>query len=282
MNLEQKFPLLYSSFLKGDFVVHHTTRNCSSTPIDQALEMAYNKPAKGPGGVIGFTRQKESVAKWNIIKHEKSKFAAFLDDVCNLSNNDEYSLHHEFSDSATKKEEESVDSIQSYLMQRSLFEPGDICNVFSGKVLDTHESNYLLSCHEGGEKLYLEYRRERIIDKTKKIFDCIPKPKTKKSKGHKEVDKDINIEAESLTMARTLDVARVHSYDIKKLFCYEIVASSFFLVKGQYLRKADKSEIIREYKQSKYNLSKFQQAFGTCERKVIVIDFMAFAREMHT
>ena len=43
-------------------------------PMDQALEMAYNKPAKGPGWVIGFTRQKEAVAKWNIIKHENSEF----------------------------------------------------------------------------------------------------------------------------------------------------------------------------------------------------------------
>ena len=62
LNLQNNFPRLHASFLQGDFVVHHTVRRDSAVPMDQALEMAYNKPAKGPGGVIGFTRQKESVA----------------------------------------------------------------------------------------------------------------------------------------------------------------------------------------------------------------------------
>ena len=282
LNLEQKYPLLYNSFLQGDFVVHHTSRKCSATPMDQALEMAYNKPAKGPGGVIGFTRQKESVAKWNIIKHEKSKFTTFLDEVCNMSGNDEYSVHHEFSDSITKKEEEDIECIKSCLMEKSLFEPGDICNIFSGKVLEKEESQFLLSCYEGGEELYLKYRQERIVDKTKKILDRIPKPKTKKSKTSKKDQKNVDLKAETLTLVRAIDVARVHGYDMKELLCYEIVSSSFFLTKGQYLRKADKSELVREYKQRKCNLSKFQQSFSSCERKVTIIDFMAFARKMHT
>ena len=60
LNLKTKFPLLWDSFEKGDFVVHHTKRKGSGVPIDQALEKEYNKPAKGAGGVIGFTREKES------------------------------------------------------------------------------------------------------------------------------------------------------------------------------------------------------------------------------
>ena len=40
INLENKFPLLQTAFLKGDFVVHQTLRKCSAVPIDQALEMA--------------------------------------------------------------------------------------------------------------------------------------------------------------------------------------------------------------------------------------------------
>ena len=66
--------------------------------MDQALEKEYNKKAKGPGGIIGVTRQKESVAKWNIIKHEKRKYTKFLVALCDYEKLDEYSLHHEFSD----------------------------------------------------------------------------------------------------------------------------------------------------------------------------------------
>ena len=90
-------PKLFEAFNQGDFVVNHTSRRGSSVLVDQALEKAYNKPAKGPGGVIGLTRKKESVAKWNLIKHNKMKCAKFTDDVCEFNAQDEYSMHRGFS-----------------------------------------------------------------------------------------------------------------------------------------------------------------------------------------
>ena len=43
-------------------MLQHTGREDSGVPMD-ALEKEYKKPDKGPGGVIGITRKKESVAK---------------------------------------------------------------------------------------------------------------------------------------------------------------------------------------------------------------------------
>ena len=45
--------------------------------MDQALEKQYNKPAKGQSGIIGFSRRKEAVCKWNIIKQEKGPIHQF-------------------------------------------------------------------------------------------------------------------------------------------------------------------------------------------------------------
>ena len=83
-NLPRSFPTLHEAFQRGDFVVHYTKRNGSAIPIDQALEKAYNKPAKGPGGIIGFTRRKESVAKWNLLQHEKAGYTRFVDDLVKI------------------------------------------------------------------------------------------------------------------------------------------------------------------------------------------------------
>ena len=52
---------------KGSDVVRPTHRKCSAIPMEQALEKEYNKVAKGKGGVIGFSKQKGTVAKWNLI-----------------------------------------------------------------------------------------------------------------------------------------------------------------------------------------------------------------------
>ena len=76
--LHQTFPMFYSAFLEGDFTVKHTANSGSGVPLDHALEKEYNKSAKGPSGIIGYTRRKESVLKWNIIHHEKRQFTDFL------------------------------------------------------------------------------------------------------------------------------------------------------------------------------------------------------------
>ena len=110
-NLPISFPILHEAFQRGDFVVHHTKRSGSAVPIDQALEKAYNKPAKGPGGIIGYTRRKESVAKWNLIQHEKAGYTKFLDDICEHVCSSEFSLHHGFSQAQTKADEDKVETL---------------------------------------------------------------------------------------------------------------------------------------------------------------------------
>ena len=89
--LEKKFPRIYESFVEGGFVVRQTAKCGSAVPMDQALEKEYNKLAKGQGGFIGFSPRKEAVAQWNIIKHEKARFAKHLWEVCCLTVEDEYS-----------------------------------------------------------------------------------------------------------------------------------------------------------------------------------------------
>ena len=65
--LPKQFPEMYAAFVNGDFVVMHSLREGSAVPKDQALEKEYNKPAKCQSGIIGITRRKEAVCKWNLI-----------------------------------------------------------------------------------------------------------------------------------------------------------------------------------------------------------------------
>ena len=71
LKLEEIFRILYQKFMEGDFCVQQSPRASSVVPMDQALEQSYNKTAKGKGGVIGITTRKATIAKWNLIKHEK-------------------------------------------------------------------------------------------------------------------------------------------------------------------------------------------------------------------
>ena len=109
--------MIYSAFLE-DFTVKHTVNSGSGVPLDQALEKEYNKSAKGPSGIIGHTRRKESVLKWNIIHHEKRQFTDFLYDICCLDDESKYSLHHEISNAKTEADEICVSQPENYISQR--------------------------------------------------------------------------------------------------------------------------------------------------------------------
>ena len=115
---KETFPDLFKVFIKGDFTVKQNKRKFGVILVDQALEKEYNKNAKGKGGIIGFTREKEAVAKWNIIKHEKMQCFKFLNDLCNLSSDSKYSIHHEYSPSGTAEDWVHVTEIYLYIKER--------------------------------------------------------------------------------------------------------------------------------------------------------------------
>ena len=96
LNLEETFPLIYQEFIAGNFV-RLTQCKRSAIPMDKANEKEYDKVAKGGGGVIGITPRKEAVAQWKLINHEKVEYLRFLQELCDIDEDGEYNLHHEFS-----------------------------------------------------------------------------------------------------------------------------------------------------------------------------------------
>ena len=111
--------------------------------------------------VIGFLKQKGTVAKWNLIKHEKLQYVSWLNELCRLTVDDEYSLHHEFSNATTKEDIEPVQSIKKYAASHQ--DPFDISltkhitNIAIGEMLQNFKIEYLLNLVKQGETLYKQF-----------------------------------------------------------------------------------------------------------------------------
>ena len=71
MGLKSTYPDIFDCFIREGFVAEQILRKGSLIPIDIVLEKQCNKPAKEPSGIIGISRQKEAVCKWNLIRHDK-------------------------------------------------------------------------------------------------------------------------------------------------------------------------------------------------------------------
>ena len=85
-------------------------RSGSGIGFDQGLEKVYNHTAKAVGGIIGITRQKEAVAFWDIVKHQKNLFVSFVKDTVSIGDKqDELNiLHHEFNPSKAEVSQKRV------------------------------------------------------------------------------------------------------------------------------------------------------------------------------
>ena len=88
-----------SFFFTGEgFVVQHGERNFRSVGMDQGLEVCYNKPVKGKGGLIGITRREGALAFHYVIKYDTHSLNMPHKRICGIIENDVYDLHHTISD----------------------------------------------------------------------------------------------------------------------------------------------------------------------------------------
>ena len=137
-----------------------------------ALEKENNVVAKGKATVIEFSKQKSTVAKWNLIKHKKLQNARWLNEYCGLMVNDEYSLHHKFYNVTIKEDIESVGSIKKYATshqyQFDISVTKYVTNIATGKILENSKIEYLLNSVEQGETLNKQFLETRLVEQTKK------------------------------------------------------------------------------------------------------------------
>ena len=281
LSLPERYPLIHENFLRGEFVVKLTKRKGSTVPVDQALESKYNKQAKSSSGIIGITRRKEAVCKWDLIKHEKAN-SNLLRKISSVDQEDEYSLHHEFSEKLSETDQTYIQQLVDYISDRgNPFDPENstMKNLVTGATLDAATTSFLLDFVVEGTEAYDKFVKECLDCKSVNLFDKIPMTRKIKKMGKNWKPLDVN--KETIHFLWMIDYSRLRSLDIADLLKHEIVSTSFYLTKDGELRKSPKSELVRELK----NLLEI-----TCPveipdsdlKSVIVIDLMAYARNVPT
>ena len=170
LDLQRKFPVLYRHFKEGNFVAKMTGRSASGIGFDQALEQVYNYSAKAVGGIIVVTRQKKSVALWDILKHEKDQYTSTLKEFLDIEEDGELNtLHHEFSITSSKRGRDRVPLLIDYLksvnFSLSRNSGMELYNIVTKENISNSE--YLLNMKEMGEELRNEFVNERLLEKTK-------------------------------------------------------------------------------------------------------------------
>ena len=247
--------------------------------MDQALEKQYNKPAKGQSEIIGFSRRKEAVCKWSIVKHEKSQYTSSLEKVCDIINEGEYSIHHEFSMSRTETDVSAVNRMMDYIKSRgNPFEDSNPLprNFKTGELMGEPLAKSLIRAVETGEREYSVFKDKRLETKSIKLCDTIQNVKLQEKQCSAKKPPDVN--KETLSFLCTIDIARRREYDLQVLLQYDITSCSFYLTKDGNLRKSPKSDLATELKRSLATIP--NDVPSSAADSVIIFDFMAYSRKV--
>ena len=230
---------------------------------------------------IGFTRRKEAVCKWNIIKHENAKYKKFLSEASLINKDDEYRLHHEFSSTLIEKSKEQFSLVVEYIQQHGnpfdISKSRELKNLTNRTKREKEDVNFLLNCLTLGKIERNEFYVTRFEKKLLKLFDIIPRTRKVKKVKPKQTKQDLD--RETVKFLRTVDYARVRGFDLQSMLKSEISTTSFYLTKDGYIRKPNKAELSTELKTFlKGNIPTSLPA-QSCLR-ALIIDFMGYARKV--
>ena len=162
---------------------------------------------------------------------------------------DEYSLHHKFSEKLSETDQTYIQQLVDYISDRgNPFDPENstMKNLVTGATLDTATTSFLLDSVVKGAEAYDKFVKERLDCKSVKLFGKIPMTRKIKKMGKNWKPPDVN--KETIYFLRMIDYSRLRSLDIADLLKHEIVSTSFYLTKDGELRKSLKSELARELK----------------------------------
>ena len=116
----------------------------------------------------------------------------------------------------------------------------------------------MIKCIEIGEREYAEFKKDRLQEKSVKLFDSIHNVKFNVASKHNASQQHLDLKKETLKFMRVIEIARLRGYDLAALLQHEITTTSFFLAKDDNLKKSPKSEFGREMKSS---LDEIQKQF---------------------
>ena len=177
LSLSERYPSIHENFLQGEFVVKLTKRRGRAVSVDQALEKKYKKHAKSSSGIIRITRREEAVCKWGLIKHEKANYSNFLRKISGVDHEDEYSLHHEFSEKLSETNQMYIQQLVGYIFDRgNPFHPENTAmkNLVTGATLDVESMSFLLGSVAKDKEAYDKIVKEHLDFRSVKFLTKSP------------------------------------------------------------------------------------------------------------
>ena len=293
LDLQRKFPGIYKHFKKGMFVCYMSERYGSGIGFDQGLEKAYNHTAKSVGGIIGITRQKQAVAMWDIIKHEKDLYVSFAKETTKgqETRGELDSLHHEFNLNQAQATHGRMQQLVHYIESVSNPFLSDATNKLTNLTSKEAVENvdYLLDCLDHGRRNYEQFLQERFVHKEKGLHEKISSKYEPSTSVHNIVEKQKKVKVtsddqENSSAVSFIQYATARGRKVEDVLSYPITSRPIYLLEPESTnqKKATKgtltSSLLKLLNKEFIIVGQDEQRVPHVKTTAVVIDFMSVVR----
>jgi hypothetical protein len=179
IRLKTTHPDFYEYLENDNFVVKRSSNkkfNCVAS--DMALEQTINKDCKSSSGVIGFTREEQTLTRWIVTRHIVGEYATKFEEVIEKSTTEK-----KYSNTLKIRDEKDVKQIldvveNSWINPFSLNALSKLTHLASGKIAPDNIVKSLTQ-FKINAKLYVENYVEKIltVNGTESFWKSIKKHK---------------------------------------------------------------------------------------------------------
>jgi len=136
------------------------------------LEQTINRSSETSAGIIGNTKRKEFITRWNIIHHELMVVKQTFREVTGVQlNNTELTINHSFTQRQMQGNENKVDKMMAYILNyENPFEVKQttelkLHNFLTRAIMPDEIQDSLLSVQVTGLNLYHTFRKECLVER---------------------------------------------------------------------------------------------------------------------
>ena len=175
LDIKEKLPLVFQKIEEGCLTFKHNSIPFTSVNNDQALEQNINKYSKGPAGIKGDINNKEGTTAWELTFHELLGNSNLFKNVTmvDVDQDEEYLVHHEFSETHRDNSEKPVQQILQFLEERKanpfLLQSQPLRNIATDKLVHPETAANIMNLLPTAIDNHKRFLNERFIMKEKTL-----------------------------------------------------------------------------------------------------------------
>ena len=284
--LKNSHPEVYKRFEDGYFVVKDRVGSFNAVSPDMKLEQSIQRASKNKGGIVGQTRKTAVVIEWQLIFHEIlliSNNLRLLTNDSSMDHSESAQVHHDLIGQKAEFFNRNVGRLLDFVSSRGnpyiIPLPGiKLHNFVTKQIAHDDVSARLRHALVNGHKCYQEFRKERFLDKKKKLSATISKRNllTMDYNPHNETTAPAACVSDKILAAaqRNIDILKQRGMSMESIFSYDFLPSSI-IFEGNLASKSAKSKLMPEIEKF---LKPEDMTFPQGSEAVIIVDFMSRIR----